>query len=217
MTERRVEYMPLDSIERAPRNPKGHAASDIEGAIDRFGLGELPLLDERTGRLVAGHGRLDDFLARRDAGRGVPDGGRLDDDGGWLMPVVRGWASSTDADAEAYLITSNNLTTKGGWDRDGLAAILGDLAETDLALLTVTGFTEDDLARLLGTGSDDADQEPLDFNSWPSLHIRVPPHVAAAWLAYVDTHHGEQVNALAALLEVDPEDPTAPPPPRRRR
>jgi hypothetical protein len=134
--------MPLDDIVRAPRNPKAHAAEIIANSVSRFGVVELPALDERTGRLVAGHGRLDDLVARRAAGEQPPDGIDTDPDGQWLVPVARGWSSRSDADAEAYLIVSNQATTAGGWDDTGLAQVLADLRDQDPDLLTVTGFDQ---------------------------------------------------------------------------
>jgi hypothetical protein len=149
--DRRVEYMPIAEIEPAARNPKAHATEAIAKSVDKFGLAELPLLDERTGRLVAGHGRLDDLLNRRRDGEDPPAGVRLGPGGAgdWLVPVIRGWASDSDEAAEAYLVTSNKLSDLGGWDDEGLADLLSDLADQDLALLEVTGFTEEDLAGLL--------------------------------------------------------------------
>lgn len=152
MDDRRVEYMPIAAIEPAPRNPKAHAVEAIAKSVDRFGLAELPLIDERTGRLVAGHGRLDDLIARRRDGEPPPAGVRVGPggDGDWLVPVIRGWASTSDEDAEAYLVASNRLSDLGGWDDEGLHDLLSDLAEQDAALLAVTGYTEDDMAGLLG-------------------------------------------------------------------
>lgn len=146
MTQRHIEYVPLATIGAAPRNPKQHAANDIRASIDRFGLGELPLIDERTGRLVAGHGRLDDIAERRRAGQDPPDGVQVDEAGDWLVPVIKGWRSRSDAEAEAYLIASNKLTTKGGWDDAELSEMLTDLNGTDL--FELTGFTEAELAGL---------------------------------------------------------------------
>lgn len=147
MTDRRIEYVPLATIDAAPRNPKRHDRNGIRTSIDRFGLGELPLIDERTGRLVAGHGRLDDITDRRRKGQEPPDGVQVDDNGEWLVPLVRGWASRSDAEAEAYLVASNKLTMAGGWDDDALAAMLSDLADENL--LPLTGFTEAELAKML--------------------------------------------------------------------
>jgi hypothetical protein len=143
---RRVAYIRLDDIRHAPRNPKGHA-DGIGRSIAHHGFAELPLRDDRTGLLVAGHGRHDHLQAMHGEGQAPPDGVLVDDDGMWLMPVITGWASRSDADAEAYLIGSNQLTTAGGWDDTGLAEILGDLQEAGLADLT--GFTGDEITGLL--------------------------------------------------------------------
>lgn len=148
-SERRVDYLPLHEIARASRNPKRHDVDGIRVSIGRFGVAELPLLDERTGRLVAGHGRLDDLTARHDAGEDPPDGVRLAPDGAWLVPVVRGWSSRSDPEADAYLVASNQLTVNGGWDDAALAELLAELNDVDPDLLELTGFGEEDLADLL--------------------------------------------------------------------
>jgi hypothetical protein len=49
--------------------------------------------------------------------------------------------------------------------------------------------------------------EPDPADMWPSIRLRIPPHVAAAWGAYLDTHGGRETEAFAALLGVDPEAP----------
>lgn len=161
MSDRRIEYMQLSTIEAAPRNPKKHATADIRGSVDRFGFVETPTIDERTGRLVAGHGRLDDLASRKRAGQEPPDGVRIDAaTGDWLVPVTRGWRSRSDAEAEAYLVASNHLTTKGGWDNDELGELLSNLAVVEPDLFRVTGFTEEQLADLLG--ADDVAPDSAD-------------------------------------------------------
>lgn len=175
---RRLEYMPLDTIQAAPRNPKQHDEDGIRTGITRWGLGELPLLDERTGRLVAGHGRVKDIAARRAAGENPPDGIAVADDGSWLVPVIRGWSSRSDADAEGYLVGSNHLTSKGGWDQVGLGEMLRDLHTFDPTLLTATGFDEAEMLLMVSqldtvgdipefldaTGSDDLDDIPSQLD-----------------------------------------------------
>lgn len=167
---RRVEYMPLTQVEVALRNPKRHAEAEIRASIDRFGLAELPLLDERTGRLVAGHGRLDQVAAMRNDGQAPPDGVKLADNGEWLVPVVRGWSSRSDAEADSYLVGSNKLTIRGGWDNDGLAELLTDLAAQDAELLTLTGFTSDELSKLVNGPEEKA--APDDFPEYDDDTIK---------------------------------------------
>lgn len=157
MTNRYVEYMPIDDVEAAPRNPKGHDTVGISRSIGHFGLAELPLIDERTGRLVAGHGRHEQLVAWQTDGRDAPDGVQVGDDGRWLMPVIRGWRSRSDDDAEAYLIASNSLTTKGGWNDHLLAEVLHDLGEAQM--LELTGYEAEDLAALEASLTADNDDD----------------------------------------------------------
>lgn len=146
---RRIEYVVLGEIRGAERNPKRHNAAGIEKSIERFGVAELPLLDERTGRLVAGHGRINQLRAMREAGQAPPEGVVADGAGDWLVPVTRGWASRSDADADAYLVGSNRLTEMGGWDNAELHALLVAVGKVDPELVAIAGYFDDDLAGLL--------------------------------------------------------------------
>ncbi|MCC9309118.1 hypothetical protein LN042_18865 [Kitasatospora sp. RB6PN24] len=146
---RYIEYMPLDEIRPAERNPKGHDDGGLDASVDRFDFTEPGLLDERTGRLVAGHGRYDTLQRRHGSGKPAPEGVVVAEDGTWTVPVVRGWASVDDAHAEAYLIASNHLTTKGGWDGEGLADMLNGLEAVDPDLFAATGFDHTQLDALL--------------------------------------------------------------------
>lgn len=167
--EQWLDYMRLDEIQKAESNAKRHAKKNIQSSITRLGAGEPPMLDERTGRLVAGHGRLDAYVALRKAGRPKdhdgpwpPRGVKVDDDGMWKIAVIRGWRSEDDHHAEAYLLASNNLTTKGGWDDAELAEALEGLRDFDPTLMSdVTGFVEADLQDLLNSlsGIDEGDDE----------------------------------------------------------
>ena len=142
----RLEWMPLGQLQCAKRNPKQHS-TEIGTSIGRFGYVEPIVLDERTGRIVAGHGRREALLAMRMRGEVAPSGIRADGEE-WLVPVLRGWASRSDAEAEAYLLASNKLTEAGGWDNQMLAELLKDLGEQDA--LDGVGFTDDELEALLG-------------------------------------------------------------------
>jgi hypothetical protein len=172
---RRIEYMRLDAVPAADRNPKSHDLAAIVMSIARFGFTDPALLDERTGKLVGGHGRLEavraikayidggqggarsagyslpatmwaEFRATTAEGGAVP-GGVAEHDGVWSVPIVRGWASADDAEASALLIALNRMTELGGWDKGMLADLLVDLEEVDL--LDITGYDSGDLDTLL--------------------------------------------------------------------
>ena len=59
MSELRIEYMPLREVRGWDRNPKGHDTAELEESFKRFGFVTPLILDEGTGQLVAGHGRLE--------------------------------------------------------------------------------------------------------------------------------------------------------------
>lgn len=147
MADRYVAYVELGEIRHAARNPKRHNVPGIAGSISHHGLGEIPMRDERTGRLVAGHGRIKAIEQAWMQQDPPPEGVRVNDQGRWLVPVLAGWASKSDADAEAYLVGSNEWTIRGGWDPVELTDVLIDLGQADL--LEVTGYTEDNLADLI--------------------------------------------------------------------
>jgi hypothetical protein len=150
VTDRGLEYRLAADLPRAAANPKAHDLDAIVASLREFGWTTPCLLDERTGRLVAGHGRLDAIpLYRHQYPDHVPAGVQVDDAGGWLVPVVRGWASSSDAQAAAYLAADNRLSERGGWDDDALAALLQEVADHDPGLVEAAGWDLDELDDLL--------------------------------------------------------------------
>lgn len=145
----RIEYTPLDDLKRHPRNPKDHDIGAISRSVNRFGFTAPVMVDERTGYLAAGHGRIDTLASLKAQGHEPPANVQTDKDGAWLVPVVRGVAFNSDAEIEAYLVADNRLTILGGWNEPELAALLQDLAAQDTALLEATGYDGDDLQALL--------------------------------------------------------------------
>lgn len=163
---RRVEYLPLDAILPATRNPRRHDLDGVRASIARFGFTAPALRDERTGRLVAGHGRLEALKAMQRDGESPPPGVRLYEQApglaGWLVPVVCGWSSRDDLEAEAYLVADNEWTLRGSWDTVGLLDILTDVSAADAELLGAAGFDSSDLDDLLASIED------------PFIHDAVP-------------------------------------------
>jgi hypothetical protein len=159
----RIEYVALADLKRHPRNPKDHDLGAISRSVNRFGFTAPVIIDERTGYLAAGHGRIDTLAQLKAQGKEPPANVQLADfDGDWLVPVVRGVAFNSDAEIEAYLVADNRLTMLGGWNEPELAGLLQDLAAQDTALLEATGYDADDLDALLRdlgmiAGADDAD------------------------------------------------------------
>lgn len=144
------EYMPIDELVEAARNPKGHDDQLIGESFERFGFIEPIVMDERTGRLVAGHGRLHRLLREHGEGREPPEGVTRGRDRRWRVPVDRGWSSIDDEEAFAAGVVLNRAGERGGWKRDELGGLLDELrAGRGLAGVGYTPGDVDDLLKSL--------------------------------------------------------------------
>lgn len=130
----RIEMWPLDRLIPYARNARTHSetqVAQIAASIIEFGF-TAPLLVSDDGGILAGHGRL---AAARKL--------HLD-----AVPVVV-LDHLTPTQRRAYILADNQLALQAGWDQELLAVELADLSAAgfDLAL---TGFSDDELADLLG-------------------------------------------------------------------
>lgn len=138
----RIEYMPLSALLSLTwdGNPKDHAITELQESLGRFGYVSPILLDETTNKILAGHGRLESLSALKASGQPAPD--RVaEQDGEWLIPVVRGVHLSSDVDARAYVVADNKHVELGGWVQANLSTWLQDL-QADGGSLLGTGFSE---------------------------------------------------------------------------
>lgn len=179
-TPRYIEYMRVRDLLDAPVNPKRHDLDETQQAIERFRFGNPPRLDERTGRLVAGHGRRDTVARMEALGLEAPEGIVVDDTGEWRIPVVRGWASRDDDEATAAAIADNRVGVEAGWDEAELAKALESLKGSDGGLDGI-GFDEADLSRMLdemaggaGVGAGAGGADPDDIPDEPSVAVSQP-------------------------------------------
>lgn len=144
-----IAYMPLDDVPPALDNPKNHDLDGLRASFEALGYADAGILDERTGRLIGGHGRTEALMEMRSEHRDPPEGITLDEHGAWLVPIQRGWASRNDAEARALLIAVNRLPEKGGWDHAGRARMLEGLVAERPQLLAATGYAPPDLDQML--------------------------------------------------------------------
>ncbi len=121
-----VEYRPIADLKLDERNPRPHSRKQVRQiarSIQNFGF-NVPVLIDRDGRVVAGHGRV---LACEHLG--------------WTeVPVIRLDHLGPDQ-ARAFMLADNKLAENSFWDERLLAEALRDLslAELDFSL-EATGF-----------------------------------------------------------------------------
>ena len=123
-----VEMVALSKLMEWPGNPKEHDLDGLGESFERFGFVEPILFDEKSKRVVAGHGRRKKLLAWKESGHPPPDGvvvrGKE-----WFVPVLRGKSFRNAHEAEAYLLAANQLVVKGGYNATALAAMLSKHVE----------------------------------------------------------------------------------------
>jgi hypothetical protein len=192
MTTHVIEHIDIDQLQPAARNPKRHDLPAIASSLRRFGFVAPLVLDDRTGRLVAGHGRLEALRVMRDQGQAPP--ARIVANGNqWLVPVVRGIAFADEREAEGYLLADNRLVELGRWNDGELAKLLAE--QNDLNGL---GWAQGELQALLTVPSFEPDasgDKPMDVITFQ------PPELAG-------DHDGALLNAMH--LSITDEHPTPP-------
>jgi len=125
----RIEMMALSTLQRWPRNPKLHDHFALSKSLKRWGYTQAILIDEKSGKMVAGHGRIENLVAAKEQGKEPPKRIVAGPDGEWYVPVQRGVSFENESEAEAYLLADNRIVELGGWDTEGLLAMLDDVSE----------------------------------------------------------------------------------------
>lgn len=185
-----IVYEAIDAIARWPRNPKEHDLDAIESSMVRFGY-TLPMVrDERTGRLVAGHGRLEVLLRMRDRGDPAPKRIVVDAAGRWRAPVLLGISFDTEEEAEAYLLVDNRTVEAGGWNTIALAEMLETQKALDPEAAYVLGWAKDEVDNLLDTlereRNPEAPEAPEAFGSFDGTERTTIPCPKCGFHVVVD-------------------------------
>lgn len=168
---RYTTYVPLTDLAPAPGNPKKHEVERIIESIATHGFVDQPIADERTSTILGGHGRREALIEMQTRGASLPDGILLDNDGGWLVPVQRGWASRSDAEAKALNIKLNKIGADGGWQLRELAAYLEDIVTADAELFDSLAIAEDELETLLRQVDPETLPGAVNEGQAPALHL----------------------------------------------
>ena len=156
-----INYVALDDVKTEDKNPKDHDIAEIIKSINRFGFVQPLLINETTGKLVAGHGRLEALKEIKDRGFLKPNGITSQKDI-WYVPTIRNVSFEDDQEAEAYIIADKRLVELGGWDSDKLDQMLIDLKKSGQRSMDGIGFTELDITKLKNSNKVDPE---IDFTT----------------------------------------------------
>ena len=163
----RVEYVSLDELKAWPTNPKLHDVEELEASMGRFGYTMPIAIDEGTGQMVAGHGRLEALAELRERGEKPPDRVRARGKK-WMVPVLRGLRFKNADEAEAYLVADNRLVELGGWDSDDLMELLKRHNELADDALRGTGYDAKQLDHMIKVSEHERrrHEPPEDFDEF---------------------------------------------------
>lgn len=139
-----IESLKIDTLKPYARNSRTHSPEQIgqiAASIREFGFTN-PVLIDRKGGIIAGHGRV---MAARELGMET-------------VPCIR-LANLTEAQRRAYVIADNQIAMQSGWDWDVLRFELSELTGDgfDLGLI---GFDAAELDLIMDCGGEiDADSD----------------------------------------------------------
>jgi DNA modification methylase len=142
-----VELRTLSEIRPYPGNPRinDQAVTAVAASIRAFGFRQ-PLVVDEQGVIIVGHTRYKAALQL-----------------GLERVPVHVAVGLTPAQAKAYRLADNQIATLSSWDEERLSLELTELHNLDFDL-PLTGFSEDELLRLLepagGSGLTDPDDVP---------------------------------------------------------
>lgn len=146
-----IEHLPTRALRPYARNARTHSPkqiAQIAASIREFGFNN-PVLIDRDGEIIAGHGRV---AAAKKLG--------LDS-----VPCVR-LEHLSEAQKRAYILADNRLAEKAGWDGEILAIELQHLIEIEVDFdVTITGFEMAEVDLLLGASDrSDAKVDPVNLH-----------------------------------------------------
>lgn len=140
---------PIGTLQAWGANPRDNskAVDKVAQSIRRFGFASPIVANRRDGQIIAGHTR---FAAAQKLG---------------LAQVPVRWLDLSPEDAHALALADNRLGEIATWDDDKLRDVLRELRDNDKALLADTGFTDAELAGLLGEASRDLSRPDDDVKN----------------------------------------------------
>lgn len=141
----RIEYVDLDDLLRrkAKDNAKEHDLPELEKSFQRFGFVAPVGIDEATGLLLYGHGRLEELAGLRKGKKPPPENVRIVA-GRWKVPTIRGVRLGKKL-GRLYRVADNRVG-EGLWDGAKLLETL--LAAGGETELEGTGVSAEELATL---------------------------------------------------------------------
>lgn len=152
-----IQMRPLADIKPYERNPRHNddAVDGVAASIRAFGFRQPIVVDEQ-GVIIVGHTRYKAAIKL-----------------GLEEAPVHVAVGLTPAQVKAYRIADNQTATQSSWDDDKLAQELAQLQALDIDL-NLTGFTSDELLRLLNSDANEGLNDPDAIPEPPDAALTQP-------------------------------------------
>jgi DNA modification methylase len=152
-----IESRPIGSIRPYENNPRLNDAGvdAVAASIRKFGFRQ-PIVVDEEGVIIVGHTRYKAALKL-----------------GLEVVPVHVAVGMSKAEAKAYRIADNQTATLSAWDDDKLPLELAQLQEMEFDL-NLTGFSADELIRLLDSGTNAGQADPDAVPEPPDEAITQP-------------------------------------------
>ena len=144
-TKPTIENVLIGALKAYDRNARTHSpeqVAQIAASMVEFGFTNPVLIDKR-GTIVAGHGRVEAAYSI-----GLEE-----------IPCIR-LEHLTEDQVRAYCLADNKLALNAAWNMDTLAAELKGLEAVGFDM-SLTGFSPEELAEIMGDTVEDSDPEEL--------------------------------------------------------
>lgn len=154
---------PIDDFHLLEGNPRRGDVQAVARSYERFGQ-RKPIVARRDGTVIAGNHQL---LAARSLG--------------WTEIAVV-YVDDDDLTASAYALADNRTADLGSYDTEALTELIAEVS-VDLDLLAASGYTQEDLDRLITGAGEIPDFLPTG-DEQPRLDQRSPilcPKCAFEW------------------------------------
>jgi len=200
----RIEQKPLRQLILAkhPRNARKHAMDAIQYSLSEYGYIEPIVYNERTNRILSGHGRVKALQGLRDNGQPAPPP-IVQDSKDWLVPVV---VVDVPAERESEILIALNRTAElGGWSEKKLLPLLREFAARKTDYLEYMQFQSERVDALLQRSHT---QEPAGATDDPNAPLtptaskaRLNPIYTQALSRLYYTPQQEQPPAVSELYD----------------
>jgi hypothetical protein len=167
----------VEQLKNWEKNPRVGSIEAVARSLEKFGQRKPIVVNKRTNEVIAGNHTI---MAAKSLG--------------W-KEVAAVWVDDDEATAQAYAIADNRTHDLGAYDEQALAALVEELANTDLIL--AAGYGEQDIEDLY---------EASGYRGDPNINIQyVDPNQAYGPIASLTTGADQTVVERPVSAQLDPD------------